>query len=50
VNERAPLTTLTAVKDALWYDYLSGHFDYHFTCDMFEVLLGLKSQINKEKI
>ena len=39
---------LERIKHAIWYDFLSGHYNYTFACDLYEILLPAKSALLKE--
>jgi hypothetical protein len=36
---------LDRIKVAIWYDFLSGHYTYDFTCDLYEILLPAKGAL-----
>ncbi len=49
MNDRPALATLLAIRKALWYDYLSGFYTYTFICDLYETILKVKGQVQKEE-
>jgi hypothetical protein len=40
--------TLSRVKVAIWYEYLTGRMTYDFACDLYEVLLPATNALKLE--
>ena len=40
---------LKRIKDAIWYDFISGHYTYHQACDLYELLLGPQNLLRGEE-
>jgi hypothetical protein len=43
------MAQLLRIRDAVWFDYISGYYTYAFACDVLELLLGPRNILRREK-